>query len=155
MTTKSSLATSTPRTVHAPLTDGLPVHLRCVSNAQKPPHSLKPHSLYQSHGGASPAPPPPLKPSTRRSIVGGRRRSTPTSCTTSTSSSSLELGASPSFSLHLLPLPQASSKENKFEFRHALYPIFKLVSVFHSSPVSSFPPRSIPIALGLKAMKPS
>ena len=155
MTTKSSLATSTPRTVHAPLTDGLPVHLRCVSNAQKPPHSLKPHSLYQSHGGASLAPPPPLKPSPRWSIVGGRRRSTPTSCTTSTSSSSLELGASPSFSLHLLSLPQASSKEDELELHQALYPILKSLPVFHSSPVSSSPPRSTPHCPRLQAMKPS
>ena len=90
------------------------------------------------------APPP------RRSIAGGRRRSTPTSYTTSTSSSFLELGASPSFSLQSLPLPQASSKENELELHQALYLILKPLPVFQPSPVSSSPPRSIPIALGCK-----
>jgi hypothetical protein len=94
------------------------------------------------------APPP------HGSFTEGCRRLTLTSCTTSTSCSSLELGASPSFSLHLSPLPQASSKKDELELHQASSTILQPLPVFHSSPVSSSPARSISIVLDLEAMKP-
>jgi len=61
----------------------------------------------------------------------------------------------PKLLLHLLLLPQASSKENDLELHQAFYTIFKPLPVFHPSLVSLSHPRSTPIALGLEAMKPS
>ena len=60
----------------------------------------------------------------------------------------------PSFSLHPLPLSQASSKKNKLELHKALYLILKPLPVFHPSPVCSSPPRSTPHCPRLQAMKP-
>ncbi|PUZ74432.1 hypothetical protein GQ55_1G065100 [Panicum hallii var. hallii] len=60
----------------------------------------------------------------------------PTSCTTSTSSSSLELGASPSFSLHLLSLPQASSKKDELKLHRASSIILQAGELIPSPPLS-------------------
>ena len=57
--------------------------------------------------------------------------------------------------LHLLLLPQVSSKENDLKLHQAFYTIFNPLPVFHPSLVSLSHPRSTPIALGLEAMKPS
>jgi hypothetical protein len=52
----------------------------------------------------------------------------------------LGVGASPSFSLHILPLPQASSKKDELELHQASSIILQPLPVFHSSPMSSSPP---------------
>ena len=111
------------------------------------PHSLQPSLSTLGHGRAPP-PLPPLKPPY---LAGAspetRRRSTPASCTTPLHLLpwSLEL------LLHLLRLPQASSKKDELELHQALTTIFKTLLVLHSLPLS---PSPSPIHLHCPRLEP-